>query len=118
MLNISSIVWGVGDLEKSMTFWTVALDYVPREEPEEDWVVLIPREGAGVQLALKLVTSPAARRHHMDLYAENQSAEVARLLSLGATRADWRYEPEADYVMLRDPEGNYFRIIQKNADWF
>lgn len=101
-----------------MTFWAAALDYFPRDEPDDDWVVLIPREGVGVQLALKLVTSPSARRHHMDLYAEDQAAEVARLLLLGATRVDWRCEPEADYVVLVDPEGNNFCVIQKDADWF
>jgi catechol 2,3-dioxygenase-like lactoylglutathione lyase family enzyme len=118
MLKIGSIVWGVRDLTRAMTFWTAALDYVPREAPDEDWVVLVPREGTGVQLALKLVTSDSARRHHLDLYAEDRTAEVARLLALGATRVDWRYGPDADYVVLADPDGNRFCVIQKWAGWF
>lgn len=118
MLSIGSVVWGVLDLGRATAFWMAALDYLPREQPDEDWVVLIPRGGSGVQLALKRVTSPSARRHHLDLYAEDQAAEVARLLTLGATRADWRYEPDADYLVLADPDGNNFCVIQKDAGWF
>lgn len=118
MLEIGSIVWGVRDMARATAFWTAALDYLPRETPDEDWVVLIPRGGSGVQLALKLVTSPVARRHHLDLYAEDQGAEVTRLLGLGAARVDWPYEPDADYVVLADPDGNRFCVIHKNAEGF
>ncbi len=118
MLTIGSIVWGVRDLARAIAFWTAALDYLPREETDEDWVVLIPREGSGVQLALKLVTSESARRHHLDLYAADQAMEVTRLLALGAARVEWNYGPDADYVVLADPDGNRFCVIQKNADWF
>ncbi|MDV6375626.1 VOC family protein [Deinococcus arenicola] len=54
----------------------------------------------------------------MDLYAEDGAAEVARLLALGTTRTDWRYGPEADDVVLADPDGNNFCVIQKEAQWF
>lgn len=112
MLKIGSIVWGVRDVPRATLFWTRALDYRLRNEPDEDWAVLVPREGPGVQLALDLVDSEKARRHHLDLYATDQAAEVERLLSLGATRVDWRYEPDADYVVLADPEGNRFCVVQ------
>ncbi|WP_216319636.1 VOC family protein [Deinococcus aestuarii] len=114
MLRIGSIVWGVRDVPRAILFWTRALDYRLRNEPDEDWAVLVPREGPGVQLALDLVDSEKARRHHLDLYAEDQAAEVERLLALGATRVDWRYEPEADYVVLADPDGNRFCVVQKD----
>ncbi len=115
MLRIGSIVWGVRDVRRAVQFWTDALGYVPREEPEDDWAVLVPGGGPGVQLALKRVTSEASthRRHHLDLYAPDAHAEVARLLALGATRVDWRYEDGADYVVLADPDGNRFCVVEK-----
>lgn len=113
MLRIGSIVWGVKDLPRAIAFWTAALNYQLRNEPDEDWAVLIPKEGSGVQLALSLVTSDKARRHHLDLYADDQAAEVERLLALGATRAKWNYPPEADFVVLADPDGNHFCVVQK-----
>lgn len=111
MLKIGSIVWGVRDLPRAVAFWTAALNYRLRSAPDDDWAVLIPKSGTGAQLALKLVSSERARRHHLDLYAEDQQAEVERLLALGATRAEWRYGPDADYVVLADPDGNHFCVV-------
>ena len=54
-----------------------------------------------------------ARRHHIDLFADDLAAEVKRLLALGATRTEWRYEPYADYVVLLDPDGIPFCVVQK-----
>jgi predicted enzyme related to lactoylglutathione lyase len=115
MLRIGSTVWGVRDLPRAMNFWSEALDYHPRDEPESDWVVLVPKAGPGAQLALKLVTSEARshQRHHLDLYASDQESEVQRLIGIGAQQVDWEYEPDADYVVLEDPDGNRFCVVQK-----
>lgn len=42
----------------------------------------------------------------------DQAKEVERLLNLGATRVDWKYDHEADYVVLADPDGNTFCVVQ------
>ena len=117
MLRIGSIVWGVRDVPQAIRFWTAALDYRPLREPDNDWAILVPQRGEGPQLALKLVSSDAENRtrHHLDLYATDQETEVERLLALGATRVDWRYEPDADYVVLADPDGNRFCVVQKGG---
>ena len=40
---------------------------------------------------------------------------VERLIGLGATRVQWDKMPaEADYVILADPEGNRFCVIDKS----
>lgn len=111
-LRIGSIVWGVRDVARAVEFWTRALDYRVRHAPDETWAILVPREGGGPQLALSLVTSGRARRHHLDLYAADQAAEVERLVALGASRVEWRYPPDADYVVLADPDGNPFCVVQ------
>ena len=114
MLTIGSIVWGALDIPRAVEFWTAALDYRLRDEPSEDWATLIPNSGEGAQLALMLVDSEKAHRHHLDLYSDDQSAEVARLVDLGATVVDsWDYEDDADYVVLTDTEGNPFCVVQK-----
>ena len=118
MLRIGSVVWGVQDVARAIRFWSAALDYRPLRAPAEDWAILVPREGDGPQLAITLVTSAAKDRprHHLDLYATDQRAEVDRLLSIGAARVDWRYPPGADYVVLADPDGNRFCVVQKGPD--
>ncbi len=113
MLRIGTIVWGVRDVARAVEFWSAALDYRPRGGDSPDWVMLKPKRGSGVQLALQEVRAAAEdrRRHHLDLYAFDHQAEVERLLGLGARRVEWRYEDDADYVVLSDPDGNYFCVI-------
>lgn len=117
MLSIGSIVMGVDDMHRAVEFWTSALDYVPRDDYDDTWNVLVAREGTGVQLALDLSDSPVQEvpRLHLDLYAgdaADQSAEVERLVSLGAVRVDWKLYPEdPDFVVLADTEGNRFCVI-------
>jgi hypothetical protein len=38
--------------------------------------------------------------------------EVERLVKIGAARYPWRYEPNHDYVVLEDPDGNLFCVVQ------
>ncbi|MYT32625.1 MULTISPECIES: VOC family protein [unclassified Streptomyces] len=117
MLRVGSVVLGVADVPRAAAFWTAALGYVPREEVADDWVVLVPKEGAGVQLSLGLSESPVQEypRIHLDLYAgdaADQAAEVERLVSLGAQHVDWDcYPDDADFIVLADPDGNRFCVI-------
>ncbi|WP_327364722.1 MULTISPECIES: VOC family protein [unclassified Streptomyces] len=117
MLTIRSVVLGVSDVPRAAAFWTEALGYLPRGEIEEDWVVLMPAAGAGVQLALGLSETPVQEhpRVHLDLYADDaaeQAAEVDRLVSLGAQRVEWDlYPQDPDFVVLADPDGNRFCVI-------
>jgi hypothetical protein len=54
-------------------------------------------------------------RIHLDLYADDQDAEVARLIGLGATEVRWdRRPPDADYIILADPEGDRFCVIDSS----
>lgn len=113
-LTVGSIVIRVDDLRVQMAFWSEALDYTAREEPEEDWVVLQPRTGPGPNISLDLRRSEVhlPPRIHLDLYALDQTAEVERLLALGATRVEWNRPADADFVTLADPEGNRFDVVQ------
>jgi catechol 2,3-dioxygenase-like lactoylglutathione lyase family enzyme len=114
-VEIGSIVWGVKDLPRAVAFWTQALDYRLKRDPDVDFAILVPQEGkSGTQLSLKLCTSERPRRHHIDLFSEDQKGEVARLLRLGAKRKEgWDHEDGADYVVLVDPDGNAFCVVQR-----
>jgi predicted enzyme related to lactoylglutathione lyase len=118
-LTIGSTVVGVDDMARAKAFWMAALDYVPRQEPDDTWVILVPREGAGAQLALALSETPVQDhpRLHLDLYAPDQAAEVERLIGLGATRVeDWDgYDEDSDFVVLEDTEGNRFCVVDTSG---
>lgn len=118
MLSVGSIVIRVDDLESQKKFWAKALDYVPREGDDEDFALLRPRDGVGPNVSLDQHHSEIhlPPRIHLDLYADDQSAEVARLKELGAREVHWdKRPPGADYVIMEDPEGNRFCVIDASG---
>lgn len=114
IVRVGSIVLRVDNLRRQTAFWTAALDYVPREEQSDDFALLRPRDGIGPNLALDQVHSElqVPPRIHLDLYTDDQAEEVRRLIALGATEVHWsKRPPDADYVILADPEGNRFCVV-------
>jgi predicted enzyme related to lactoylglutathione lyase len=117
MLRVGSIVIRVDDLERQVAFWSAALGYEARRG-DDDFVLLKPRDGVGPNVSLDRVRSAVQipPRIHLDLYAEDQTAEVARLIALGASEVHWDRRPaDADYVILEDPEGNRFCVVDLSA---
>ena len=120
MLSIGTVVLGVTDFKRALDFWMNALHYVSREEPEDDWAVLVPAAGPGTHLALALSgTIPQEHpRVHLDLYASDateQTSEVERLVALGAEKVEWSLYPDnPDFVVLSDTEGNRFCVVDKS----
>ena len=112
MLQIGAVVWGVKNVERAVEFWSAALDYEVKYHSSDDFAILKPKNGDGIQLSINKITSEKAKRHHMDLFTDNQEAEVKRLLALGATLKKWNYPDDADYVVLQDPDGNPFCVVQ------
>ena len=114
MIRVGSIVLRVDDLQRQTEFWAAALDYVPRDNLSDDFMLLRPRDGVGPNLSLDRVhsTVQVPPRIHLDLYTEDQAGEVERLIGLGATEVHWdKRPPDADYVILADPEGNRFCVV-------
>lgn len=119
MLSIGSTVLTVEDISRAGDFWRAALGYVNRNEPGDDWVILDPPgkpdwAAPGASLALSVTGYPQhyPPRIHLDLYAEDQAAEVQRLLGLGAREVDWHdYPDDADWIVLEDTEGNRFCVV-------
>jgi predicted enzyme related to lactoylglutathione lyase len=114
MIRVGSIVLRVDDLERQVDFWEAALDYVRRESDSDDFVLLRPRDGNGPNISLDLARSTLQLppRIHLDMYTADQAGEVERLIALGATEIHWdKRPPDADYVILADPEGNRFCVV-------
>jgi catechol 2,3-dioxygenase-like lactoylglutathione lyase family enzyme len=114
MLRIGSVVIRVDDLERQVAFWEAALGYERRAGDADDFVLLRPKDGIGPNVSLDRVRADphVPPRIHLDLYTEDQAEEVRRLVELGATEVHWdKRPPDADYVILADPEGNRFCVV-------
>lgn len=114
-LCIGSIVTHCFEFERMIEFWQEALGYRLRNPPAEDWAVLSDPAGKGPNLSFQKRDRRRERRSwiHLDLYTADQRAELDRLLKLGARAYPWRYPPGADYVVLEDPDGNLFCVVQQ-----
>jgi catechol 2,3-dioxygenase-like lactoylglutathione lyase family enzyme len=118
MLSVQFFVLGTTDMGRAIDFWTRALGHlVSRGGAEARWTELMPATGTGPGLALQLSETPAQEhpRIHLDLSVAGtaeQAAEADRLISLGAKRVDWDlYPADPDFVVLADPDGNRFCIV-------
>lgn len=107
MVTIGSIVLNVKDRRRAASFWSAALGYSPHPRASH---LLLPPGGTGPRIAVDELDVS-----HLDLYTADkaeQQAEIARLVGLGAQRVpDWEYPDDADFVVLRDTEGNLFCVI-------
>lgn len=115
--KVGSVVIDCNDLPRMLEFWSAALGYQPREAPEDDWVVLTDPAGRGVNVSLSKVPEPRVgkNRLHLDLYSVDQPGDVQRLVELGAS-VERESSEEEDFVVLSDPEGNLFCVVDKAPD--
>jgi catechol 2,3-dioxygenase-like lactoylglutathione lyase family enzyme len=111
---VGSIVTNCFEFEAMLNFWRDALDYRLREPLTDDWAILTDPTGRGPNLSFQKRDHKRDRRSwvHLDLYTADQKGEVERLIGIGARRYPWRYPEDADYVVLEDPDGNLFCVVQ------
>lgn len=117
MLRLGFPVVGVTDLDRAAAFWSAALHLtVSAEWASAHWRTLTAADGTRVLGLMTSESPPEPRpRVHLDLLVDTtteQDAEVGRLTTLGATRPAWDgYPAEPDFVVLADPDGNLFCVV-------
>jgi catechol 2,3-dioxygenase-like lactoylglutathione lyase family enzyme len=118
MLRLGTVVIGAEDVDRAVTFWSSAFGYevVTFPDSENDFTILVPPDRVGTRIAVQRSLTPVQDqpRIHVDLVvdtAAEQSSEIDRLVDLGATRVEWNYPDDPDFVVLADTEGNRFCIV-------
>lgn len=111
------------DPRRLADFWCAVLDYVVREEDEGGVMISAPDLTEGkdrrgpIPPMLTLLAVPESKsvknRLHIDVNPTDreQAEEVERLLDLGARHVDIG-QGEQSWVVLTDPEGNEFCVLQ------
>jgi catechol 2,3-dioxygenase-like lactoylglutathione lyase family enzyme len=114
-VKIGSIVIRCYEYDRMVAFWQAALGYVVKHaDPNGGFVILGDPNGAGPNVSIDQTPQKRTDKRswlHLDLYTTKQHDEVERLVALGAGRYPWRYPPHADYVVLEDPDGNLFCVV-------
>ena len=118
VLRLGTIVLGAEDVGRAVAFWADAFGYEVVTFPgaDDEFTILVPPDRVGTRIAVHRSVTPAQEqpRVHMDLVVDSkaeQASEVERLVGLGATRVAWSYPSDPDFVVLADPEGNRFCIV-------
>jgi predicted enzyme related to lactoylglutathione lyase len=96
-------------------FWSQAAGYEVQWQVD-DFVILGPTQGGGIQIGLQRVPEPRAgkNRVHIDWAADDRISEVGRLTELGARVIAEHSLPAVNWTVLADPEGNEFCVSAAN----
>jgi len=109
-IRLGSVVINCADLELMTQFWAAALDLTPGPVGDDGTFRVL--DGPRVNVSLQVAQTPVTARDqmHFDLYTDDQPGEVRRLLDLGASYVRHHEDPDDDYVVMADPEGNQFCV--------
>jgi predicted enzyme related to lactoylglutathione lyase len=109
-IRLGSTVINCADLELMTSFWSQALSLVPSSAASDDDFRVLRGERVNLSLQRAATAVTARDQMHLDLYTDAQSAEVERLAGLGAKIVRHHADPDDDYVVMTDPEGNEFCV--------
>ncbi len=115
--NLVALCFDANDPLRLARFWAEALRWDVGDETD-DVVSLAPTDGTRFQVDFGWVPEPkgdGANRIHLDLTTtslDDQRETVERLIELGGRHIDVGQGPDDEHVVLADPEGNEFCIIE------
>jgi hypothetical protein len=118
-LRLVAVSFDAQDPTALAAFWGGLLDRTPVREAGG---ALLPADGT--QVGLRFVAASTERsgpdRLHLHLTStspDHQQRTVTTALSLGAAHLDVGQRPEEGHIVLQDPEGNAFCVIEPGNSW-
>lgn len=112
-IRLGSTVINCADMEVMTSFWSQALGLTPSSTAGDDDFRVLRGDRGNVSLQLARTPVSARDQMHLDLYSDDQLAQVDRLVALGARVVRHEQEPDDDFVVLTDPEGNEFCVCAR-----
>lgn len=109
-VRLGSTVINCADLDAMTRFWSEALNLVPSSQADGDDFRVLRGEHVSISLQLAHTAVSGRDQMHLDLYSNDQAADVQRLAGLGAKVVRHERQPDDDYVVMTDPEGNEFCV--------
>ncbi len=114
--QLQALCFAALDPQRLAEFWAEILGWEAGEDQYAD-CTLLPRDDTGFRLRFLPTDEPKGRQNqmHLDLTsrsAEDQRQTVDRALRLGARHTDVGQRPDEPHVVLADPEGSEFCVIE------
>ena len=118
-LRIETVTIDAVDPVELATFWCAALGWQQRTDEDGDiWIEPGDDDPEFDRVKPLLIVrakemKAGKNRLHLDLLPDDQEGEVERLESLGASRPDIGQTGNESWVVLADPEGNEFCVLDE-----
>ena len=113
MMELANITFDAEDPQRLAGFWSKATGRTVAQSTPH-FALLTSEQDSLKMLFLKVPEGKTAKsRMHVDFRSSDREAEVARLVSLGATRHDTHREFGIEWTVMTDPEGNEFCVAQE-----
>jgi predicted enzyme related to lactoylglutathione lyase len=114
--HLVELCFDANDPLRLARFWAGVLDWEMADDPQ-DGPALLPNDDTGFLLRFSPTQEQKSspNQMHFDLTStslEDQQQTVARSLGLGARHIDIGQRPEEGHVVLADPEGNEFCVVE------
>jgi len=110
--TVTELVIDSADPELLGRFWSEVLGYEVEDSTDDDVFITGPDGGPGILFLKNPDGKRGKNRVHLDVTPEgDQMAEVARLEQLGATRVNIGQSDHCSWVVMADPEGNEFCVL-------
>ncbi len=110
-LQLTTVTIDCGDALAVATFWSAALGLAVDDGATVSFAsITTPGDQANLAFARVPEAKTTKNRVHLDLAAEVRSAEVERLVALGASRLADHDEGGMRWTTLADVEGNEFCV--------
>jgi hypothetical protein len=114
--RLEALCFGANDPLRLARFWAEALQWEIGDQADDE-IGLVPTDNTGFRILFLAIPERKVgkNRIHLDLTStsiDEQRETVERLVELGARHIDIGQGPDADHVVLADPEGNELCIIE------
>jgi len=111
--HLVALCINANDPERLSRFWAGLLE----REVDDDGLTLLPSDGNGWNIEFQEVPEQKVGLNQIHLHLtstslDDQESTVARALGLGGSHLDVGQLPEEGHVVLADPEGNEFCVIE------
>jgi predicted enzyme related to lactoylglutathione lyase len=114
--HLVALVFDANDPARLAPFWAGVLGRQMVDDPDGG-IAVLPSDDTGLRIEFFPTQEPKAGLNQMHLHLtstslDDQQATVARALGLGGRHLDLGQRPEEGHVVLADPEGNEFDVIE------